>query len=136
MFIACTFKLIKLRSNTWYTNHVGMKGPSKGIGPWAMTKDAKEPEDNHVLIRTRRLRGQGRWPITTNRWCCPKSQTSSDNKMEVWSSTTQQILGKGQPCLEGYALERWVNKELRNIWEEGCYHHIKCSTYNQLAAFM
>ena len=44
-----------------------MKELGRGIGPWAMIEDAKEPEDNQVLIRTRGLRGQGQGPITTNR---------------------------------------------------------------------
>ena len=46
---------------------VRMKELGRGIGPWAMIEDAKEPEDNQVLIRTRGLRGQGQGPITTNR---------------------------------------------------------------------
>ena len=46
---------------------VRMKELGRGIGPWAMIEDAKEPEDNQVLIRTRGLRGQGQGPITTNK---------------------------------------------------------------------
>ena len=32
--------------------------------------------------------------------------------------------------------ERRVGKELRNIQEESCYHHIECSAPNQLTPLM
>ena len=32
--------------------------------------------------------------------------------------------------------EKKVSRELRNIWDESCYHHIECPSPNQLAALM
>ena len=39
----------------------------RDIGPWAMPKDAKEPEDNQALIRTSKLRGRGQGSKMTNK---------------------------------------------------------------------
>ena len=32
--------------------------------------------------------------------------------------------------------EKRFNRELRNIWEESCYHRIKCSAPNQLTTLI
>ena len=117
---------------------VGINGLDKGIGPWAAPEDTKEPEDKQVLVKGSRLLGRGRVLVTTSRWCCPRRQTSSGNRVEAWSLTTQQVLGSGQPML-GRRIsfgERRVNRELRNIWEKNCYHHIEWSAPNQLVALM
>ena len=46
---------------------MGIKDLDKYIRPWAMPEDAKESEDNKVLIRVSRLLGQGRGLVTTSR---------------------------------------------------------------------
>ena len=61
---------------------VGIRNLSKGFGLWAMPEDAKEPDDNNVLIRANRLLGRGRELVTANRWCCLRSQPSSESRME------------------------------------------------------
>lgn len=37
--------------------YVGIKGPNRGIGPWAMPEDVVKPEEKHVVGRTSRLLG-------------------------------------------------------------------------------
>ena len=80
---------------------VGINGSDKGIGLWVAPKDAKESEDKQVWVKASKLLGRGRELVMTSRWCCPRRQTSSENKVEAWSPITQQVLGNGQPCLEG-----------------------------------
>jgi len=46
---------------------VGIRELSRGIGSWAMPEDAKELEDNQVLIRESGLVGRGQGPVTTNK---------------------------------------------------------------------
>ena len=45
---------------------MGIRESDKGIGPWATSKDAREPDENQVLMRASRLLGQGRGLVTTN----------------------------------------------------------------------
>ena len=67
IIIVFVYKIIYICVCVCVHARVRMKELGRGIGPWAMTEDAKEPKDNQVLIRTRGLRGQGQGPITTNR---------------------------------------------------------------------
>ena len=46
---------------------VEIKELSGSIGPWAMPKDAKEPEDGQAIRRAYGLMGQGQRPITTSK---------------------------------------------------------------------
>lgn len=46
---------------------LGIKDSDKDIGLWARSEDAKETEDNQVLIRVSRLLGQGQGLVTTSR---------------------------------------------------------------------
>ena len=36
---------------------MGIRESDKGIGPWATSKDAREPDENQVLMRASRLLG-------------------------------------------------------------------------------
>ena len=46
---------------------VGIRESDKGIGPWVTPKDAKDPEDNKILIRAIRILDQGRGPVAISR---------------------------------------------------------------------
>ena len=46
---------------------VGIRESDKGIGPWVTPKDAKDPEDNQILVRAIRILDQGRGLVATNR---------------------------------------------------------------------
>ena len=71
---------------------VGINGLDKGIGPWAMPEDIKEPKDKPVLVKASRLSGHDKQV---------KLSEESGSRVETWGPTTQQVLGSGQPCMEG-----------------------------------
>ena len=87
---------------------------------------------------------EGRWII--------RLRKRSDHNEQVTLSEEQPLLGQQSSSLKSdhasstgqWATvlkrirfrERWVNRELRNIWEENCYRRIECSTSNPLAALM
>ena len=100
-----------------------------------MSEDAKEPEDKQVLVKASRLSG-------------PRTRVGHDK--QVMLSKETNLLGKQSGSLKSdhpTSTMKWttmlgrrislgkrrVNKELRNIWEKNCYHHIAYSTPNQLA---
>ena len=102
-----------------------------------------------------RTRGHQRaqWQVSTNEgtWIIRLRKRSNHNE-QVTLSEEQPHLGQQSSSLKSDHAsstgqratvfkwirfrERWVNRELRNIWEENCYRRIECSTSNPLAALM
>ena len=120
-------------------NSVRMNGPDKDIGSRAAPEDIKKPEDKQALLKVNKLLGRGRGLVIMNRWRCTRShpssalgQQSGSLKSDHPSSTEQWATMLGRISFK----EKWVNRELRNIWAESCYHRIECAAPNQLTALM
>ena len=63
-YILVSFKLVTI---IFILPTVGMKGPDKDIGSWAIPKDVKEPKDKQVLGKTSKLLGRGKSLVIINR---------------------------------------------------------------------
>ena len=88
-------------------------------------------------MKAYRLVGYGRSLVTGSMIHCSRRNTSSTKQSRGQRSdhplrTRQQAIILGRINTR----ERWDKRELVNIWEENCYHRIKCSASNPLATLM
>ena len=87
--------------------------------------------EDRLIIRPRKRLGHNE-QVTLSKKRSLLGQQSGGLKSDHLSST-----GKQATVLERINFrKRWVNRELRNIWEESYYHRIECSTSNPITALM